>query len=342
MRLELVIPTFRRPALLRGALASVARAARPRTLEVSVLVVNNDAAALGLESQWFEGPYPLRTMQERRRGKSAALNAAIAASTADYIGLIDDDEEIAPDWFQVAEAALANHQLDFIGGPSRLLPPQPPPEWLPRRYAAVLGSWDGGPQPLPYGRDFPGILMGGNAVIARSTLLAVGGYCTDLGPRADRRLGSCEDEDMYWRLVDAGARGLYLPDLVVHHHVHPERLRTSYYRSWFFWNGASKGVLGRRRLSQLPAMAGVPRYAVGEALRGVVTWLRGVVPPGRPADRMAGELPIWHLAGRLYGRYLQRAPLTRFPDRPQPNPLDPDPPDEQRYGDDSIIDSRSR
>jgi glycosyltransferase involved in cell wall biosynthesis len=336
MRLEVVIPTFKRPDLLRGALASLARSSPPRTAEVSVLVVNNDLDDLRLEPSWFEGPYRLRLLQERRRGKSAALNTGIAASTADYIGLIDDDEEVAADWLQVAERALEGGQLDFIGGPSRLLPPQALPRWLPPGHSAVLGSWDAGPQPLPYGPTFPGILMGGNAVIARSALLAVGRYCTELGPRADRRLGSCEDEDMYWRLVDAGARGRYVPELIVHHRVHPDRLRKAYYRSWSFWNGASKGVLSHRRRSLVPVMAGVPRYAFGEALRGVGTWLRGALHLGGPADRMAGELAIWHLAGRLHGRYLQRGTPGRLPGPPHGTP------DDEAYGDEPIIEPGTR
>ena len=47
---------------------------------------------------------------------------------------------------------------------------------------------------------------------------------------------------MYLRLLDAGARGQYLPDLLVQHVVHPDRLSKRYFRSWCFWNGASKGV----------------------------------------------------------------------------------------------------
>ncbi len=305
MRLELLIPTLRRPALVRAALQSIGRAAAPRGLDVSVIVVNNDVVPLPLEPE-LTGPYPLRVVEERRPGKSAALNTGIAASTADYIGLLDDDVEIADDWFHVAERALQAGSVDFIGGRALVRHRAEVPGWVPPGYPAVLGGADGGPEPFVYGPAFPGILMGVNAVISRAVLLAVGPYDTALGPRADRRLGSCEDENMYWRLLRAGARGLYLPDLVVHHHVHPERLRKGYFRSWCFWNGASKGVMARRWPPPAPHIAGVPRYVYGEAVRGLLMWLRSILPGGSAARRTAGELPAWHLAGRLYGRYFLR------------------------------------
>jgi glycosyltransferase involved in cell wall biosynthesis len=311
MRLDLLIPTFQRPILLRAALESVARAMPPRALEVAVTVINNDLEPLVLEPAFFAGPYPLRVLHERRRGKSAALNAGIATSTADYIGLVDDDEEIAADWLVVVERALETGEFDFIGGRAVLLPAAHTPAWLPPGYPAVLGSADSGPEPVPYDADFEGMLMGGNAVISRAMLRAVGPYSTSLGPRADRRLCSCEDEDMYLRLLDAGARGQYRPDLVVHHHVHADRLQKSYYRSWCFWNGASKGVLSRRRSLHGRHLVGVPRYAFGDAFRGLLTWVGTVVTGGPASKRTAGELPSWHLAGRLYGRYLQRDDTRR-------------------------------
>ena len=155
--------------------------------------------------------------------------------------------------------------------------------------------------------------MGGNAVVSRAMLRAAGPYNTALGPRANRRLCSCEDEDMYLRLLDVGARGQYRPDLVVHHHVHQDRLAKRYFRSWCFWNGASKGVLSRRRSGRGHHVAGVPRYAYGEALRGLVRWAWTAVRGGPASARTAAELPSWHLAGRLYGRFLQRDDPRRDP-----------------------------
>jgi hypothetical protein len=149
------------------------------------------------------------------------------------------------------------------------------------------------------------MLKGGNAVISRAMLAVVGPYTVELGPTFDRRLLSCEDEDMYLRLMAAGARGRYLPNLIVYHCVHAERLRKSYYRAWSFWQGASKGVLDRRYPAPVPHIAAVPRYAYGEAIRGLFTWMRTALGRGPAHVRLAAELRVLNLAGRLYGAHMR-------------------------------------
>ena len=46
----------------------------------------------------------------------------------------------------------------------------------------------------------------------------------------------------------------------------------------------------------------MPRYVWGDALRGMGTWVKARFA-GTAAQRMSGELAVWHLAGRLYGRF---------------------------------------
>jgi glycosyltransferase involved in cell wall biosynthesis len=306
MRLDLLIPTFRRPQLLRRALESLNRAEPPRHLQVAIVVINNDATPdlAGVEEALRAVPFHTYVLHEPQPGKSAALNAAIATSTADYLGFIDDDEELAPDWFRVVEEALDAGPVDFIGGRVLAPPGSEFPAWIPAGYPAVLGIADSGLVERPFGHDFPGMLKGGNAVIARATLERVGPYDSELGPTADRRLFSCEDEEMYLRLVSAGAVGRYIPRMIAYHGVHPDRLSKGYHRAWSFWQGASKGVLGRRHRAPLPHIAGVPRYAYGEAVRGLLTWLRTTVCGGPPDVRLAAELRVLNLVGRLYGRHL--------------------------------------
>jgi hypothetical protein len=67
------------------------------------------------------------------------------------------------------------------------------------------------------------MLMGGNAVVKRSALETVGLYNTSLG-RTDKGLLSCEDEDMFHRLLANGFNGMYVPDFFIYHYVPRERM----------------------------------------------------------------------------------------------------------------------
>ena len=258
-------------------------------------------------------PLPVLMLQEPVRGKSRALNRGIRASNADYIGLIDDDERL--------RAILVPGRPRHAGcGPVRLhwrarapIWPSPPPSWIPAGYPAVLGIVDNGSTCAPYTRAFPGMLVGGNAVIRRTVLESIGSYAPELGPQELHRLMSCEDEDMYTRLLHAGARGEYVPELVVHHHVHPDRIRPSYFRDWCFWNGASKAVLERRWPEGVSSIGGIPRYVYGRAFRGIFAWMNASLMRRGTAARLQAELPLWQLAGRLYGRYGLRRLLMTSP-----------------------------
>ena len=324
IRLDILIPTLRRPSLLQATLASIANAEPARTLQVGIIIVNNDVAPdlPGLDSVVATVPFPIRVLHEPQPGKSTALNCGIAASAADYIAILDDDEELSSNWFCILEETLRERGVDFVGGRTLALRPSDIPDWVPLGYSAVLGLADCCCEERAYGPAFPGVLMGGNAVIARAMLARVGPYSPDLGPRLDRRLFSCEDEDMYWRLLDAGARGRYRPSLVIYHHIHRDRLRKAYYRAWCFWNGASKGVLNRRRRSTLPHIAGVPRYVFGDALRGLWSCFRTTVMREPAHVRIASELPAWHLIGQLYGRHFIGPRNRPLSPRPELKPAD--------------------
>ena len=305
MHLDVLLPTLNRSAQLRRAAASVLSARCPPTLTADLYIVDNNstddtpAVAAQLIAQWGSR---VHYVLERRPGKSSALNAGIAASHGDLVGFIDDDEEIGASWLDRIAHAFADPGIDFIGG--RYVPvwPGPPPDWLPPRHAAAVGLVDGGPEPKIFGVTYQGVLVGGNAIIRRRALEQAGAFRPALGPRVSRRLLSCEDEDLYLRLLDLGLTGWYLPDLVVHHHVLPERLTKRYHRRWCFWRGVSKAVLYRHRAAGVPTLAGVPRYMFGDLVRAGARFARR----GDRGERFDAELTAWDLAGFLYGQHFYR------------------------------------
>lgn len=308
MRLDLIIATHNRSAFLRGAIESIMRAERPDELEVQCLIVDNastdDTAEVARELCRRHDPV-LKYVFEPQGGKSQALNTGIAVTTGELVGMLDDDEEIDPGWLKVVADAFGDARIDFAGGPYVPRWAIHPPEWVPEQYLGVVGWADNGLKTAPFNASFPGILKGGNAVIRRSVLARVGGYATHLGPTPEYRLMSCEDEDMYFRLLGAGARGVYLPGMVVYHHVGGERLTRSYFRRWCFWRGVSQGLRDRETRAAIPRVLGIPRWILGVAARSIGARIRAWAR--RSQRDFSEELAVWDLVGFFYGRHLYRA-----------------------------------
>lgn len=310
MRLDVIIPTYNRQDLLPLALNSLLAAEIPSELEVGITVVDNnstDGTRQVVESFQKKFGERIQYCFEPQQGRSHALNAGITATKGVLVGMIDDDEEVDRDWYKTAFAAFRDRQLDFIGGPYVPRWAISPPEWLPPSYGGVVGWVDAGEQEVPFDSNYLGILMGGNAVFKRSVLYEVGLYSTWLG-RTDKGLLTGEDEELYGRLLASGAKGMYLPDLKIYHHVTADRLTKSYFRRWCFWRGVSLGLLDRTRRLPCAYLFGIPRWHYRKAFQGLLsTMVHLVVKPKDPANAFAAELGIWDWLGLLYGRHFRKA-----------------------------------
>ncbi|MEO6390272.1 MAG: glycosyltransferase [Pyrinomonadaceae bacterium] len=313
MRLTVIVTTYNRKELLDRNLASLLAAPIPAGLEVRVAVADNNSndGTAELVTEWqprFTGR--LDYIFEPVQGKSKALNTAIAATDSDLVATIDDDEEIETTWFQTIAENFTDPSVDYIGGPCLPRWEAESPDWLPQNYRGVVGWVESGSQRLPFDDDFPGMLMGGNAVMRRATLERVGGFSTALG-RTDTRLLSGEDEDLYQRLRDTGARGYFVPELIIHHFVPRARLTRRYFRRWCFWRGVSQGLMDRDRQAPVKYLLGIPRWLFGTAARGAWAKLKGLLPTSVDQARtFGGELDVITLMGFFYGKHWYRPERT--------------------------------
>ena len=278
----------------------------PPELTRRILIVDNnstDATPAVAARLAAAAPETVVSLTEREQGRSAALNAGIRASNAELVGFIDDDETVAPTWLSAVAAVMQDPDIGFLGGPVLGDWQIEPPDWLPSTYPAVIGVVNPGEAPRDFGPDFPGILTGGNSVIRRDVLERVGLYSTALG-RTAVGLRSGEDHDMYARLLRAGIRGRYVPELEVRHWIPAERLTKRYYRAWCYGHAQSRGQWLRGNREPVPYLAGIPRYSVGIALRSLAALLlRAPLGKMTARERLERELELWNLAGLVKGRY---------------------------------------
>ena len=317
MDLDLLIPTFNRATLLQKCLESIARALHPTTLNINVVILdNNSSDSTPQVAQAFvrrQSTIKFQYVFVARAGKSAALNEGISRTHSELVGMIDDDEELDENWFDVVAKEMRDPDLEYIGGPYLPNWEVPPPGWLPDRARGVLGIVPR-VRRTAFAADFPGILMGGNAVIRRHTLEKVLPYPDKISKIAGR-VWSGEDEAIYHRLLSIGAKGIAVPELKIYHWIPAHRLNRQYFRRWSWERGRGIGYQYRLRRFDGANILGIPRYKFREAARGI----KKFVFARSERDRFEAELALLDFCGLLYGnRFSRRFEKRRAQGRYQP------------------------
>jgi glycosyltransferase involved in cell wall biosynthesis len=298
--LDVIIATHNRCSLLRGALASLLRVPVPQGLEVTINVVDNnssDDTARVVTDVASDAALPVRYLLEPRKGQAFAINTGVESTQSDLVGLIDDDEEVDSSWFFRISEAFQDSSLDFIGGPYIPLWGAPKPEWLPRQAKGIIGWQELSTVPKRYGEELPGAaLCGGNAVIRRSVLKKAGPFRTDLNGH--------HDLEMFERLLSSGARGIYLPDLIIYHHIPPDRLRKEYFRQWMWKAGVAYARMPEK--TTMKKVFGVPRYVLKRALQSLVRTAISSICPNFACSRFESELDLIYSISFAHTRFRLR------------------------------------
>jgi glucosyl-dolichyl phosphate glucuronosyltransferase len=178
---------------------------------------------------------PARYLFEPRQGKSYALNTGLQAAGAPLCVVIDDDQIMPPGYLtRLVEAFTEHPDVSFIGGKVLPIWETPPPRWLTPSHWSPLGMADHGDEPFSVDQHRPICLL--TFAFRVADVCDVGGFRNELGV-TDSRMGSTEDADLISRLLGSGRRGLYLPQLVLHHHAPARRMTQDYYRRWHHGHG---------------------------------------------------------------------------------------------------------
>jgi glycosyltransferase involved in cell wall biosynthesis len=318
MKFSIVIATYKRAALLKDTLDSLARL-RPGAPWEVVVVDNNspDNTREVVEAAVAAYPVPLRYVFETEQGRSAALNCGFRIAEGEIIVTTDDDVRVEPDWLTRIEAGLVAQQCDYVGG--RVVPvwESAPPTWLPQTNGqlwAVIALLDYGREPIKFGKRVP---LGVNMAMRREAIERAGGFDTRIGRKAGTLLGQ-EVREWCLRAHAAGLAGYYIPDMVVEHLIPTDRLNKEYFRRWFFWRGISRAMLYAQTgkdmespeqshldFSQVKHVLGVPRYLFRNALVAIRDVVRAKVR-GDQVNAFERELWLWMFAGILKQRWKDR------------------------------------
>lgn len=315
MKYSIVMATYKRAGDLRETLRSLAGLKPDGPWEVIVVDNNSPDDTRGVVEQAARAfPVELRYLFERQQGRSPALNAGIRAARGSIVATTDDDVRVPADWLNRAAEGLERLGCDYVGG--RVLPiwGGPKPAWIPDRGGrmwAVIALLDYGPRPIEFGSRVP---LGVNMAFRREAFDRAGLFDANTGRKAGTLLGQ-EVREWCIRARKAGVRGFYVPDLVLEHIIPADRLTKSYFRRWFYWRGISRAMLYEKAgldmeapeqtgldFSQVPHVAGVPRYLYRKAIGAFAGWVRASVA-GDAVAAFEQEVWLWFFGGIVRQRF---------------------------------------
>lgn len=152
----------------------------------------------------------IRYIWNRRPGVSRARNEGIKAARHNLLVFTDDDVHVSPAWFGTLVGALcAAGERAVVTG--RVLP-----EASSSREAGFVPSTIDDPNPAVYsGRIWTDILYSNNMALYKTSFESVGYFDERLG--AGTAFKNAEDNELGFRLLEAGHRICYVPEAVVYH-----------------------------------------------------------------------------------------------------------------------------
>jgi glycosyltransferase involved in cell wall biosynthesis len=203
-----LVCTYNRAPQLRQTLEALRTMEAVPGCDVEITIVDNNSTdntpAVVAEAGRNPG-IRVTCLPDPRQGKSYALNRGLADARGDIVALTDDDVLPPADWLGRIVANFRERDVTFVFG--KVLPRWgrlPPPELLTRRAQQIWGPLaivDYGDVATPYTKERTGqrLPIGANLAFARTALVRIGGWRTDLG-KINNTLISGEDHEICMRL----------------------------------------------------------------------------------------------------------------------------------------------
>ncbi len=222
MRVSVCINTYHRPAELVQLLHDLAaQVGEPGVAEV--VVTDNDAAGsarASVEPLIGQMPYTLIYQIEPVQNIALTRNRGIHRASGDWIGFLDDDERVRPDWLALMAAQARRSNADGVFSYVIQDLPATLPDWLPDEGGSIHGH-----RRFKSGEVMPANqLFSGNVLIRKATLLLRDGpFEPGYG------LSGGEDADLFNALRLKGAHFVWCDEAWASEKLPPERLT----QEWF-------------------------------------------------------------------------------------------------------------
>jgi glycosyltransferase involved in cell wall biosynthesis len=261
--IDVVIPVFNGAKTVESAVATI----QAQTLRDIRIIVVNDGSTDGTQAimeRLAAADDRILLIDRPNGGIVDALNAGLAACTADLIARHDADDLALPDRFEKQLDWLRSHPACSAVSGSVIHIDEADRELGPK---IMLRSPDLA-DPTAYPQQEP-YLVHPFLMMRRAAIAAVGGY---------RYVFHSEDSDLYWRLQETG-RLANMPDLLGYYRIHDQSVTSASTLNGRIVAMSSQlgGISAMRRRAGRPDIA-FPKSALAEYIQART--LKGIVRAG--------------------------------------------------------------
>jgi GT2 family glycosyltransferase len=223
---SLIICSRNRPKMLEDALVSILEGIE---VPYEIIMIDQSDAPHPTLCQWETvRDCEIRYIWTETVGLSIARNIGIKASRHSILAFTDDDVFVEPEWFGILIRTLIQAETrSVVTGQVRMSKPEKPGGFqLAVKYEKNPATYKG-----RIGRD---VLVPLNMAMHRSIFDEVGYFDVRLGTGS--HFPSSEDNDLGYRLLEAGYQIVYVPEAVVYHRAW--RAGHDFYRiNWTYGRG---------------------------------------------------------------------------------------------------------
>jgi len=229
---SVVIPAHNAAARLPQTLERLTRQTGHEQIAWEVIVIDNASTDSTADvAKRFADRLPLRVISEPRPGSTFARERGRAEAKYDIISLLDDDNNVPPDWIARAYAVMSDHpDVGVCATRSVGVFEMPPPPW----FAGIQAFWAVGPQGRQSGditNATAGVWTAGMIIRAAAWRdLVNAGFQSALPGRVGKSLACGEDNELTIAFRIAGWRIWYEDSLSFEHVMPAGRLTWDYAR----------------------------------------------------------------------------------------------------------------
>ena len=270
-KISVVLCTYNRAASLKSTLESFSGLTLPFGLDWELIVVDNNSKDNTVEvirDFTKTARFCVRYIFESRQGRSAALNAGIAAAKGEIVAFTDDDVILHPEW--LLNLIRAFDEFDCAGVAGRVIPVwhHAKPDWLEMEGQQAIVNFELGDEPKELKDDPP---LGANSAYRKDNFAKYGLFRLDLGVSGENHGITCEDTEFASRLFRAGEKIMYAPKAIIYHPVYHDRSNKGYFLKWYYNAGRSM-VRAWPPAENVPSYFGVPRWIFRSLVRNMTKW----------------------------------------------------------------------